>query len=272
MPWKNQSAASPASRSVRSARVICDCQRHRARRSIVRSTVQSVRFLGHHLQRRGLALLVGVPLTFGALGIPSDAMTVSLPALRERAAFVSARSLKIFTTDSARQAFLHPEEAARQKTLEIIKEDFFRTSVPYGSIIYREARRNHLSPELVAAVVESESDFRPQLVSNKEAQGLMQIVPETGRLMGCRNAFNPDQNVAAGTRYLRYLFNRFNDQGIVLAAYNAGEGNVERFGGVPPFRETRDYLVRVASRAHSYRRAVRYRYMASLRIRPAIVE
>lgn len=270
--WKSQQFARPGRGSLRAARVICECQRHRARRSIVRSTVQSVRFLGDQLQRRGLALLVGVPLTFGALGIPSEGMNVSLPALRERAAIVSTRSLQIFTTEGARQTFLHPEEMARQRSLEIIKEDFFRTSVPYGAIIYREARRNHLSPELVAAVVESESDFRPTLVSNKQAQGLMQIVPETGRLMGCRNAFNPDQNVAAGTRYLRYLFNRFNDQGIVLAAYNAGEGNVERFGGVPPFRETRDYLVRVSGRAHSYRRAVHYRYLASLRIRPAIVE
>ena len=276
MAWKSQQAARPGRRSLRAARVICDCQRHRARRSIVRSTVRSVRFLGDQLQRRGLALLVGVPLTFGALGIRSEGMNVSslpaLPVLRARAAAVSTRSLQIFTTEHARQAFLHPEAMARQQSLEIVKEDFFRTSVPYGSIIYREARRNHLSPELVAAVVESESDFRPRLVSNKQAQGLMQIVPETGRLMGCRNAFNPDQNVAAGTRYLRYLFNRFNDQGIVLAAYNAGEGNVERFGGVPPFRETRDYLVRVSGRAHSYRRAVHYRYMASLRIRPAIVE
>lgn len=239
---------------------------------ITNSSVRSARFLAEQLHRKGVALLVGAPLLFGALGVPIEAMSVSLPALRERVVLVGAPSFKVFTTTGARESFLQPQQMAGPRSLEIIKEDFFRTSVPYGSIIYREARRNGLPPELVAAVVESESDFRPALVSNKQAQGLMQIVPETGRLMGCRNAFNPDQNVAAGTRYLRYLFHRFNDQRMVLAAYNAGEGNVERFGGVPPFQETRDYLMRVSSRAHSYRQAVHYRYMASLRIRPAIVE
>lgn len=271
MVWKSQ-AAGTSRRSLRDVRVICDCQRHRARRTIVGSTLRTVRYVGDRLHRRGVALLLGVPLAFGAMGIPIEAMNVSLPILRDRAEIVSARSMRIFTTPGVREALLHPEEMTREKSLEIVKEDFFRTSIPYGSIIYREARLNHLPPELVAAVIESESDFRPRLVSNKQAQGLMQIVPETGRLMGCENPFNPDQNVAAGTRYLRYLFNRFGDQGIVLAAYNAGEGNVERFGGVPPFPETREYLQRVSRRAHSYRQRVHYRYMASLRIRPALVE
>ena len=272
MEWKIDRTAGRSRRSLRHARVICDCQRHRARRSAIHSAARSIRFVCEHLHRHGVAILLGVPLAFGALGIPIEAMNVTLPALRERAGTISARSLRVFTTPGAREAFLHREPAAQEKSFEIVKEDFFRTSVPYGSIIYREARRNGLPPELVAAVVESESDFRPRLVSNKQAQGLMQIIPETGRLMGCQNAFNPDQNVAAGARYLRYLFHRFSDQSMVLAAYNAGEGNVERFGGVPPFTETRDYLQRVSSRAHSYRRAVHYRYMASLRIRPALME
>lgn len=259
-------------RSLREARIICDCQRHRARRNLVGATLRTARFLGEELQRHGVALVVGVPLVFGAVGIPIEAMNLSLPALHDRAQSLESSSMRIFTTPGVRSTFLQPEEAIVEKSLEIVKEDFFRTSIPYGEIIYREAQRNHLPPELVAAVVESESDFRPRLVSNKQAQGLMQIVPETGRLMGCRNPFNPDQNVAAGTRYLRYLFDRFGDQRMVLAAYNAGEGNVERFGGIPPFQETRDYLQRVSSRTHSYRQRVRYRYMASLKMRPALAQ
>lgn len=270
MAWKNQSVA-VRERSLRDARVICDCQRHRGRRMLAVSAIRTAHYLRDHLHRGGVALLVGVPLAFGALGFPIEAMNLSLPVLRQRAEVVSMRTLPVFTTPAVRNTFLDPE-AAKARSLEIVKEDFFRTSIPYGSIIYREARRNGLPPELVAAVIESESDFRPLLISNKQARGLMQIIPETGRMMGCKNLFNPDQNVAAGTRYLRYLFDRFGDQKIVLAAYNAGEGNVERFGGVPPFTETRDYLQRVSSRTHSYRQRVRYRYMASVRMRPALTE
>ena len=87
----------------------------------------------------------------------------------------------------------------------------------------------------------------------------MQIVPETGRLMGAENLFNPEQNIAAGTKYLRYLFDRFGDERMVLAAYNAGEGNIERFGGVPPFTETLQYLQRVTQRRKEYSARVQHR-------------
>ncbi|HEX9407508.1 MAG TPA: lytic transglycosylase domain-containing protein, partial [Thermoanaerobaculia bacterium] len=156
--------------------------------------------------------------------------------------------------------------------LDVAKGDFFHSQVPFGSIIYREAVRNNLSPELVAAVVEAESDFRPRLVSNKNAQGLMQIVPETSRILGCDNPFNPAENVAAGAKYLRYLMDRFGDQRLALAAYNAGEGTIERFGGVPPFPETVNYLQRVAHGTRSYRQQVHNRYVAALRIHTTMFE
>jgi soluble lytic murein transglycosylase-like protein len=119
-------------------------------------------------------------------------------------------------------------------------------------------------------VVEAESDFRPKLISNKNAQGLMQIIPSTGRLMGADDLFNPSENIAAGTKYLRYLFDRFGDQRIALAAYNAGEGNVEKFGGVPPFAETQNYLVRVSAHHREYRQQIRGRYIAALRMRNSV--
>ncbi|HUP47206.1 MAG TPA: lytic transglycosylase domain-containing protein, partial [Thermoanaerobaculia bacterium] len=165
-----------------------------------------------------------------------------------------------------RQQFLAPADEQQTLTLDMVKEQFFRSHVPYGSIIYREARRNNLPPELVAAVVQSESDFRPRLISHKNARGLMQIIPSTGRFMGARDLFNPAENIAAGTKYLRYLFNRFGDQRMVLAAYNAGEGNVEKFGGIPPFPETIDYLRKVNSRTHQYRQRVRSTYIASMKM------
>jgi soluble lytic murein transglycosylase-like protein len=133
-------------------------------------------------------------------------------------------------------------------TAESVKEHFFKTQVPFGSIIYAEAKKNDIAPELVAAVVHTESKFVPTARSHAGAVGLMQLVPKTGRWMGARDLTNPTQNIAAGTKYLRYLSDRFDgDQQKVIAAFNAGEGNVRRFGGVPPFRETRNYISRVNS-------------------------
>ena len=131
------------------------------------------------------------------------------------------------------------------------REAFFKKEIPFGSIIYSEAMKNDLPPELVAAVVHTESRFVPTARSQAGAIGLMQLVPRTGRWLGARNLTDPAENITAGAKYLRYLTDRFggNTQN-AIAAYNAGEGNVRRFGGVPPFRETRNYVQRVQSFQH----------------------
>ncbi len=134
---------------------------------------------------------------------------------------------------------------------EQLRQQFFQKEVPFGGIIYREAKKNDLSPELVAAVVHTESKFVPTARSSRGAVGLMQLVPKTGRWLGASNLSDPTQNIQAGTKYLRYLTDRFGgDQQKAIAAYNAGEGNVRRFGGVPPFKETRNYVQRVNSFQH----------------------
>jgi len=249
-------------------RLICDCQLHRRRRNALRL----VKAAAGHLRRRAVALVIAIPLAFCALGFPIDAMNaVSLPLMDMRGQ--QPAKFHIFTTRKSREALMQPETALKTFSLDLAKEEFFKNQVPFGSIIYQEAVRNNLSPELVAAVIEAESDFRPRLVSNKNAQGLMQIVPETGRLLGCDNPFNPAENVAAGTRYLRYLLDRFaGDQRLALAAYNAGEGTIEKFGGVPPFPETVNYLQRVAYGTRSYRQRVQNRYVAAVRIHTALLE
>jgi transglycosylase-like protein with SLT domain len=249
-------------------RLICDCQRHTRRRR----AADLARVAFGHIQKRAVALVIAIPLAFCALGFPMDAMNViSLPLMashsQERPQF------HIFTSAKSREAILRPDAAPKGFSLDLAKEEFFSSQVPYGSIIYREAVRNNLAPELVAAVVEAESDFRPKLVSNKNAQGLMQLIPETGKLLGCDNPFNPEANVAAGTRYLRYLMDRYaGDQRLALAAYNAGEGTIERFGGVPPFPETINYLQRVTSGTRTYKQRVQNRYLAALRIQAALLE
>ncbi len=139
-------------------------------------------------------------------------------------------------------------EAPKQvvQAAEDAKAHFFAKEVPFGSIIYREAKKNDIRPELVAAVIQQESKFHPTARSHMGAQGLMQLVPRTGRWMGARNLMNPVENIAAGTKYLKYLHERFNgNETKVIAAYNAGEGAVRRFGGVPPYRETRKYVANV---------------------------
>jgi soluble lytic murein transglycosylase-like protein len=131
---------------------------------------------------------------------------------------------------------------------EQVKEGFFKTHVPFGSIIYSEARKNNLPPELVAAVAHTESKFIPTAHSAAGAVGVMQLVPRTGRWLGARDLSNPADNIQAGAKYLKYLTDRFGgDQQKALAAYNAGEGSVRRFNGIPPFRETRNYVQRVQS-------------------------
>ncbi len=131
--------------------------------------------------------------------------------------------------------------------VEVVKRHFFQTEVPFGQLIYQEAKRNALQPELLAAVVHTESQFVPTARSQAGAVGLMQLVPRTGRWLGVRDLTNPSQNVTAGAKYLRYLTDRFGgDTQKAVAAYNAGEGNVRRFGGVPPFRETRHYVSAVS--------------------------
>ncbi len=242
-------------------RIICDCQRHALReRTLWRRSLRVVA----HLRRGGFALLVGVPLVLGVSELPSiSSIAESRVAARPQAA---VNDFRIFTTARIRKGFLDPQPEPAVMTLEVTKEEFFRTHVPYGSIIYREAQRNQLAPELVAAVIEAESDFRPRLISEKNAQGLMQIVPSTGELLGVHNLFDPEQNIVAGTKYLRYLIDRFGNLRTALAAYNAGEGNIEKFGGMPPFPETVNYVQRVNSHTRWYRLQVRESFLAASRM------
>ena len=122
-----------------------------------------------------------------------------------------------------------------------------RPDTPYADPIYESARRHGLNPSLVAAVVHTESRFDARAVSKKGARGLMQVMPSTGKRLGFgpSELYEPEKNLDAGARYLRLLLDRFGELDLVLAAYNAGEGAVERHGGVPPYRETLDYVRKV---------------------------
>ncbi len=113
--------------------------------------------------------------------------------------------------------------------------------------VEQAAARHALPPELLHSVIKVESNYNPYAVSSKGAQGLMQLIPDTARRFGVSNAFNPLENIEGGARYLRYLLNLYGETNwpLVLAAYNAGEAAVAKYGGVPPYPETRNYLILV---------------------------
>lgn len=119
--------------------------------------------------------------------------------------------------------------------------------VKYGELIATTAARHGVNPELVAAVIRAESASNPRAVSRKGARGLMQLMPATAAQFGVatHELFEPERNLEAGVRYLAVLVGKLDSLDLVLAAYNAGEGAVARHGGVPPYRETREYIARI---------------------------
>lgn len=144
--------------------------------------------------------------------------------------------------DEKREVFF----AEMSRVSDAIRAQFFSEEIPYGDLIYRKSKKYDVDPALVAAVIEQESRFKPRAKSHVGARGLMQLMPRTGRWMGARDLYNPEQNVDAGVKYIAYLDRRFNgDLKKIVAAYNGGEGNVMRYRGIPPFRETRQYVKKV---------------------------
>jgi hypothetical protein len=118
----------------------------------------------------------------------------------------------------------------------------------YSSIIKKAASKYKLDHNLVSAVVQVESQFNPRAVSRTGAVGLMQLMPSTARQLGVLDSYDPSQNIEGGTKYLRYLVERFNgDVTFALAAYNSGPLNVEKYGKVPPFKETERYIKKIYS-------------------------
>jgi hypothetical protein len=113
-------------------------------------------------------------------------------------------------------------------------------------LVREAAERHNVDPALVRAVIETESNWNPSAYSRKGAAGLMQLIPTTGQRYGANDLFNPQQNIDAGVRHLKWLLERYNGNlDLALAAYNAGEGAVDRAHGIPAFRETRNYVQKV---------------------------
>lgn len=123
-------------------------------------------------------------------------------------------------------------------------------SAPYESAISEHSQRMGVAADLVRAVIQVESAFNPKAVSTKGAMGLMQLMPATARDLGVHDPFDPFENIRGGVTYLKQLLERFDHKvELALAAYNAGMGNVEKYGDVPPFKETQNYVSKITKAA-----------------------
>ena len=148
----------------------------------------------------------------------------------------------------ADQARVQGEPAAQNPNYSQAAGDRSVSAAQIDRYINEAAARHHVDPNLVRALVKVESNFNPRAVSSKGAMGLMQLMPATARMYAVRNPFDVAQNVEAGVRHLKGLLDNFKgDVRLSLAAYNAGEGAVQRNGGIPPYTETRNYVKRITN-------------------------
>jgi soluble lytic murein transglycosylase-like protein len=134
-------------------------------------------------------------------------------------------------------------EENRKENLSLIESKIKECSLKYN-----------VPASLIKAIIEAESNFNPDCISRKGASGLMQLMPETARGLGIKDIFDIEENIEGGVKYFRYLLEKFNNNyELALAAYNAGPGAVEKYGGIPPYSETQNYVSKVLRLWEKYR-------------------
>ncbi len=196
-----------------------------------------------------LAFLAAGPQAFAEIALLFNGLTLKLEGHRVE------DGLLVLVLEDGGEIGVPPETVRGFVPDEIVEEVVGPIGTDLRSLAIATARKHGLDPELVLAVMGVESAFRPKAVSSKGAQGLMQLMPGTATSLGVTDALDPAQNLDGGVRHLGSLLTLYGgDISRALAAYNTGEGAVARHGGIPPFKETREYVKRVLER---YERATR---------------
>lgn len=194
---------------------------------------------------------------FGVSGAPfqnalNDAMAkgnVSTPGTADAAKAVSAAANNASGIPAQNNALLPLE--MQGKSLQSLFPSENTTSVPAAKglnledLITSVAQTQGVEPSLLKAIVSAESNFNTKAVSSKGAMGLMQLMPDTANSLGVANPFDAEENLTGGAKYFNQLYSQFGDLSKALAAYNAGPGAVQQYGGIPPFQETQDYVQKV---------------------------
>jgi soluble lytic murein transglycosylase-like protein len=206
------------------------------------------------MRRRALALVMLLGAASNAradLVFLASGRTLSVRAVREdgNAMVLTLRGGGEITCDRAMVVRVMPDEVPYPEPEEapVSPPDIApidQGPVPFADLIDRSSSRHGVDANLVKALIRVESGYQSRARSPKGAMGLMQLMPETARRYAVRRPYDPAANIEAGTRHLKSLLDRF-PLALALAAYNAGEAAVERFNGIPPYPETRDYVARI---------------------------
>lgn len=208
-----------------------------------------------------------------ALALAAAVLGSAAAAAAEQVEFVDGRTMVVeslrlegeyfvLVLDSSASVAVPRNRIARvQRYVPVVQEPeeepdaplpWTRVAGEYADMIRTVAAEYELDPAVITAMIQVESNFDPYAVSHKGACGLLQLIPATAERFGVKDVFDPKDNLAGGARYFRWLLDRFdNRMEFALAAYNAGENVVERYDGIPPYRETRDYVARVLRKVES---------------------
>ena len=224
-----------------------------------------VAFLNIFMRFRDLILAVGlllaVPHAFGA----------SLPQVQAKRKLAPVASIGTVTRmDSATGRVVRSVVIQPRQVLPRLMDSPAALAKPIdystiGEFVRKASSEHGVDPLLVSAIIHVESGYNPRALSPKGAEGLMQLMPETGRRWGAKDAFDPEDNIRAGVRYLRYLQDMFKDDRLALAAYNAGENAVQRYGWIPPYQETVEYVYKVGKKYGENRRIAGVQAKAELK-------